>query len=82
MWRPVARESSQVGLGDLLKTFECHRNYKGNTIEEWIVFKNVVRHLLDMVDTKNIWGEGAIIVCDEPRIDIPVTEVPCSIICY
>nr|XP_025885962.1 uncharacterized protein LOC101266858 [Solanum lycopersicum] len=36
---PVKEASSQVGLGDLRKTCECHLREKGHTIEECIGFK-------------------------------------------
>ena len=74
MFRPVERESFQVGSEDLRKTCECHPNEKRHTIEECIEFKNAVRYLLDMDNIANSLSEGIIITCDEPQLDIMVTE--------
>ncbi len=34
----------------------------------------MVRYLLDIDSVTNTWGDKVIIVCDEPRLDIPVTK--------
>lgn len=72
MLRPVERVSSKVGSGDICKTCRCNPNKKGHTIEECIEFKNGVRHLLDMDNIANSWGDDVIIACVEPKLDILV----------
>jgi len=72
--RPVKKTSPQVGLRDLHKTCECHSTEKGHTIDECIGLKNAVRYLFSMDSTPNTWGDDVNLACDEPRLDIPVTE--------
>ena len=43
-------------------------------MEGCIEFKNVVRRLLDIDNTANIWGDSIIIACDEPQLNIQVIE--------
>ena len=61
-------------LGDLRKTGECLPREKGQKIEKCIGYKNAVRYLFTMDSTPNTWCDDVILACDEPRLDIPVTE--------
>ena len=72
--RPVERAFSQVVSGEVHKNYKCHPNQKGHTIGECIEFKNVVCYLLYMDSIANSWGDGIVIACDEPRLDIPVIK--------
>ena len=38
------------------------------------MFMNASCRLLDMDDAANSWGDNIIIACDEPQLDIPVTQ--------